>query len=57
MNVQEREVVEAMRQALQALTRAQELAERVGYGSMVLGPLSDAQKAARYALDTAQGRT
>lgn len=57
MNAQEREVTEAMRQALQALTRAQELAERVGYGSMVLGPLAEAQKAARYALDTAEGRT
>ena len=57
MNPEEREAMEAMRQALQSLTRAVELSERVGYGSLVLGALAEAQKSARYALDTAEGRT
>jgi hypothetical protein len=52
----EREAVAAMQTASQALTRAAELAERAGFGSMVLGPLVDAQRELRFALDTAAGR-
>ena len=47
---------EAIRDALKALQRARELSERVGYGSLVVGPLVDAQREAQYALDTALGR-
>lgn len=47
----------AIREALEAIQRATELAEKVGYGSMVLGPLADAQREAQYAYDTAIGRT
>lgn len=57
MSADEVDAIEAIRKALQALARALELSERVGYGSNVLGPLDDAQKATRYALDTVQGRT
>jgi hypothetical protein len=38
------------------LLRAHELSESAGYGSQVLGPLADAQRDVRYALDTAMGR-
>ena len=47
---------EAIRDALKALQRARELSERVGYGSLVVGPLVDAQREAQYALDTVLGR-
>jgi len=47
---------DAIRDALKALQRAIELSEQAGYGSLVLGPLSDAQKEVRYAHDTALGR-
>jgi hypothetical protein len=47
---------EAIQNALKALLRAGELAERAGYGSLVLGPLADAQRDTQYALDTALGR-
>jgi predicted dinucleotide-binding enzyme len=53
---EEREALAAMQKAAQALTRASELAERAGFGSLVLGPLADAQRNLRYALDTAAGR-
>lgn len=33
----------AIKEALQALQRARELSERAGYGSLVVGPLEDAQ--------------
>lgn len=46
----------AIKAALQALLRAQELSEQAGYGSLVLGPLADAQREAQYAYDTATGR-
>lgn len=46
----------AIKAALQALQRAQELSEQAGYGSLVLGPLADAQREAQYAYDTATGR-
>jgi hypothetical protein len=46
----------AIKEALQALLRAQELSEQAGYGSMVLGPLADAKREAQYAYDTAMGR-
>lgn len=47
---------EAIKDALKALQRAGELSERAGYGSLVVGPLADAQREAQYALDTALGR-
>lgn len=47
----------AIGDALKALQRARELSERAEYGSMVIGPLADAQRDAQYALDTALGRT
>lgn len=47
---------EAIKDALKALQRACELSERAGYGSLVVGPLVDAQREAQYALDTALGR-
>lgn len=46
----------AIRTVLGALLRAYELSETAGYGSQVLGPLADAQRETRYALDTAVGR-
>lgn len=53
----ERAADEAIKTALGALLRARELSESAGYGSEVLGPLADAQRDVRYALDTAMGRT
>lgn len=47
---------EALKDALKALQRARELCEQADYGSLVLGPLSDAQREAQYAHDTAVGR-
>ena len=47
---------EAIKDALKALQRAIELSEQAGYGSLVLGPLSDAQREVRYAHETAMGR-
>lgn len=47
---------EAIKEALKALQRALEMSEQAGYGSQVLGPLSEAQREARYAYDTALGR-
>jgi hypothetical protein len=46
----------ALREALQALQRARELCERADYGSMVLGPLFNAQRDTQYAFDSALGR-
>lgn len=46
----------AIKAALQALLRAQELSEQAGYGSLVLGPLADAQRDTQYAYNTATGR-
>ena len=47
---------DAIKAALGALLRACELSESAGYGSQVLGPLADAQRDVRYALDIALGR-
>lgn len=47
---------EAISDALKALQRACELSERAGYGSLVVGPLAEAQRETLYALDTALGR-
>lgn len=47
---------EAIKDALQALQRAREMSERAGYGSMVVGPLMDAQRETQYALNTVLGR-
>ena len=47
---------EAIKDALKAIQRTRELGERAGYGSLVIGPLMDAQREAQYALDTALGR-
>jgi hypothetical protein len=46
----------AIGDALKALQRARELSERAKYGSLVIGPLVDAQRETQYALDTALGR-
>lgn len=46
----------ALQTALKALLRASELCEQAGYGSLVMGPLADAQRETNYALDTALGR-
>lgn len=56
MNMAEREASEAIKTALQTLSRAIELSERAGYGTQILIPLRDAQKEVRYALDTAAGK-
>ena len=48
---------QALRTALEALRTADQACEAVGYGSLVLGALAEALKAAQYALDTAEGRT
>jgi hypothetical protein len=50
---EEREADKALAQALQALTKATELASRAGYGHEVLIPLGDAQKNVSYALNIA----
>lgn len=47
---------EAIRVALHALQHALALSEQAGYGSLVLGPLADAQREVKYASDTALGR-
>lgn len=47
---------EALKNALRALARAGELCEIAGFGSQVIGPLSDAQRETNYALATALGR-
>ena len=46
----------AIKDVFKAIQRARELSERAGYGSLVVGPLVDAQREAQYALDTALGR-
>ena len=49
---QESEAIAAMKAAAQELMRAEELAERAGYGQLVLYPLAEARKEVRDALDT-----
>lgn len=58
MTMKSNEVVanEAIKAALQALLRAQELSEQAGYGSLVLGPLADAQRDVQYAYNIATGK-
>lgn len=56
MTQAEREAVEAMEAAAQALTKATELAERADYGTQIMQSLVEAQKELRFALDTAHGR-
>lgn len=56
MNQAEREAVEAMQAAAQALTKARELAERADYGTQITQALSDSQQSLLFALDTAHGR-
>lgn len=56
MTQAEREAVEAMQAAAQALTKAAELAERADYGTQITQSLTEAQKEVRFALDTAHGR-
>jgi hypothetical protein len=46
---------EAIKESLKALLRAVELSERAGYGSQVLGPLTNAQRETQYAYATAAG--
>ena len=48
---------QAIHDALTALQRARDLSVRAGYGSLVVGPLVDAQRETQYALDTASERT
>jgi hypothetical protein len=47
---------DAIKDAIRQLERAAEESTHVGYGSQVLGPLHDAIREARYALDVAEGR-
>jgi hypothetical protein len=47
---------DAIRAAIESLTHAIEMSERVVYGSQVLVPLRDALRETRYALDIAEGR-
>ena len=42
---------EAIKDALKAIQRARELSERAGYGSLVVGPLVDAQREAPVAFN------
>lgn len=56
LNWEETAANDALKDAVKALQRASELSERANYGSQVLGPLADAHREARYALDTALGR-
>lgn len=53
---QENAANDALKEALQALQRARDLCQQADYGSMVLGPLSNAHRDTQYALDTAIGR-
>lgn len=55
-HVTEQAAIAALQAAAQALMRAQVASEAVGFGSQVLGPLSDAARGLNYALDTASGR-
>ncbi|AXA91392.1 hypothetical protein [Massilia sp. YMA4] len=52
----EADAVIALRDALQKISRAQEVCERAGFGCLVLMPLSESQRELQYALDTALGR-
>jgi len=56
MSDKENAANEAIKAALKALSRAKELSEQAGYGSLVLGPLDDAQRETQYAYETATGR-
>lgn len=56
MTYQEQEAVEAMREALKHLEQALQASQQCGYGSQVIGPLFDAIREARYALDIAEGK-
>lgn len=57
MNASDEEAAnDAINDALTALQRARDLSVCAGYGSLVVGPLMDAQREAQYALDTALGR-
>lgn len=53
---QEEEAIQAMREALKHLEQAFQASQQCGYGSQVIGPLFDAIREARYALDVAEGR-
>lgn len=56
MTMAEREALEAIKTALQTLTRATELSERAGYGTQIMLPLRDAKKEVLFALETAMGK-
>jgi hypothetical protein len=53
---QEREAIEAMREAVKRLEQAFQASQQCGFGSQVIGPLFDAIREARYALDVSEGR-
>lgn len=57
MTPQEQAAVRSVEHALQALRHALQESEVAGFGSLVLGPLSDAIQQADYALRTARGQT
>jgi hypothetical protein len=48
---------DAIRDALKAIQRAREPSEPAEYGSLIFGPLANAQVNTQYALDTLLGRT
>jgi len=52
----EKEANEAIKNAVQALIKARELAERAEYGSLLLEVLADAHKSAHYAFDMVRDR-
>lgn len=52
----EKEANDAIRAAIESLTHAIEMSERVVYGSQVLVPLRDALRETQYASDVAEGR-
>ena len=56
MSYEEQQAQQAIRDALQAIRRALEHAERVGYGSEVVGPLSQAANGVWYVLEVVDGR-
>lgn len=56
MTLAEREASDAIKTALQALARAQELSERADYGTEITQSLRDAHKDVAHALNTALGR-
>jgi hypothetical protein len=56
MEQRSQDAAAALLAAAQAVSRARELAERAGYGSMVSDCLQDAHESLKYAVDAVAGR-